>query len=190
MMLFLPLDAGGDYNMGTFNRAAGRSGNGCGRASGRTAKTARAVLGMLAVAGLGLSQPATAADGMGEAEKLRRMDIMLMVTGLRCRTGADNFIDDYGRFTSSHMTELNQANRELKEQFARQFGASGAERALDRMSVVMANEYGGGHPWLGCHELRQVARSLAMVQGRATLVEAAGQLLDRRPGPLLALAGR
>jgi hypothetical protein len=58
------------------------------------------------------------------------------------------------------------------------------------MSVVMANEYGNGHPWLSCHELRQVAQSLALVEGRETLVEAAGQLLERQPRPLLALAGR
>ncbi|WP_232493856.1 S-adenosyl-L-homocysteine hydrolase [Novosphingobium kaempferiae] len=135
-----------------------------------------------------MATPSLAAEG--DAQKLRRMDIMLMVTGLRCRTTADNFIEDYGRFTSSHMTELNEANAELRGELAEDVGEEGAARALDKMSVVMANEYGGGHPWLSCHELREVTQGLALVQGRETLVEAAGQLLERQPPVLFALARR
>lgn len=142
--------------------------------------------GAVAACCIGLAAPAQAAPG--DAQKLRRMDIMLMVTGLRCRTTDDNFIDDYGRFTSGHMKELNEANKELRAELAAEAGEARADRALDRMSVVMANEYGGGHPWLSCHELRQATQSLALVEGRETLVEAAGQLLDRQPRPLLALA--
>jgi hypothetical protein len=137
---------------------------------------------------LGMALPASAAEG--DAQKLRRMDIMLMVTALRCRTGVDNFIDDYGHFTSNHMSELNEANAQLRAEFATQVGEEGAVKALDKLSVVMANQYGGGHPWLSCHELRQVTQSLALVQGRDTLVEAAGQLLERKPPVLFALAGR
>ncbi|WP_159976337.1 MULTISPECIES: S-adenosyl-L-homocysteine hydrolase [unclassified Novosphingobium] len=142
--------------------------------------------------GLGLAQGLTtpAHAEAGDAQKLRRMDIMLMVTGLRCRTTADNFMEDYGRFTSSHMAELNEANGELRAQLAVEAGEEGAVKALDKMSVVMANEYGAGHPWLSCHELHQVAQGLASVQGHETLVEVAGQLLERQPRPLLALAGR
>lgn len=152
------------------------------------------VLGALVAIGLalGLAQPVQADPGAvqvaSDAEKIRRLDIMLMVTGLRCRTTTDNFTDDYGRFTARHMGDLNVANRELRAQFSMRYGGSGADRALDRMSVVMANEYGGGHPWLSCAELRQVARDLAEVQGRATLVEAANQLFEAPPPPLLALA--
>jgi hypothetical protein len=148
------------------------------------------LLGLIAAICIGLPAPVNAASGDGSAEKLRRLDIMLMVTGLRCRTTADNFTADYGRFTSRHLNELNAASRELKADLARRYGAKGAERALDRMSVVMANEYGGGHPWLSCSELHEVTRNLVNVQGRATLVEAADQLLARQRGPLLALAGR
>lgn len=137
---------------------------------------------------VGLASPSYAADS--EAQKLRRMDIMLMVTGLRCRTTVDNFIDDYGRFTSSHMSELNEANAQLRKELAGTAGEDGAVKALDKMSVVMANEYGGGHPWLSCHELKQVTQSLALVTGHDTLVEAAGQLLERQPPVLFALAGR
>lgn len=176
--------------MGTFNFTEGASARGQRTARNALKTVAGIAVGAASLLALNVAQPAFAASGTGDAEKLRRMDIMLMVTGLRCRTTVDNFIPDYGRFTSRHMGELNAANRELKDQFARELGPKGAERALDKMSVVMANEYGGGHPWLNCSELRQVTKSLAAVQGRATLVEAANQLLDHKPTPLLALAGR
>lgn len=164
---------------------AGAGRRGFARASG--------MLSAVAAVGLVLGTPVAAhaaGNGTSQAEKLRRLDIMLMVTGLRCRKTADNFIDDYGSFTSRHMSELNEANRELRTELSSQYGKAGADKALDRMSVVMANEYGGGHPWLSCSELRQVTKSLALVQGHDTLVEAADQLLDRQPRPLLALAGR
>ncbi|HKT85666.1 MAG TPA: S-adenosyl-L-homocysteine hydrolase [Novosphingobium sp.] len=134
--------------------------------------------------------PAHAASADGSSEKLRRLDIMLMVTGLRCRKTPDNFTEDYGRFTSKHLSELNEASRDLKAELARRYGAVGAARALDQMSVVMANEYGGGHPWLSCGELRQVTRNLAVAQGREPLVEAADQLFSQARGPVLALASR
>ncbi|GGB85984.1 hypothetical protein GCM10011494_00320 [Novosphingobium endophyticum] len=146
------------------------------------------IAGIVAAIGLGLATPAHAASG--DAEKLRRLDIMLMVTGLRCRTTPDAFTDDYGNFSRKHLSELNAANRELREDLAKRHGAKGAVRALDRMSVVMANEYGGGHPWLSCSELREVARNLSTVQGRETLVEAADQLLAGKRGPVFALASR
>ena len=130
-------------------------------------------------AGLSLMIAAPASAGsMSQAEKLRRLDIMLMVTGLRCRTGADNFQAEYGRFTTNHLGELNAASDALKAQMGG--GGRGAERALDRLSVTMANTYGQGHPWLDCRQLKQVARALADARGTAPLVEAADQLLESR----------
>lgn len=176
--------------MGTFGECAGARDR-----STRTTHRDRGLLlaslaGMAAAVALGLATPAHAASGDGSAEKLRRLDIMLMVTGLRCRKTADNFTEDYGRFTSRHLSALNEASRNLKTELAQRYGAQGATRALDRMSVVMANEYGGGHPWLSCGELRQVTRSLAVAQGREPLVEAADQVLSRQRGPVFALASR
>lgn len=53
----------------------------------------------------------------------------------------------------------------------------------------MANQYGAGHPWLNCHELRQVTRGLAHSHGRAPLVAAADELLaSARPRTVMALA--
>lgn len=149
------------------------------------------MLGLAALTlGIAAATPAHAAGPMSGAEKLRRLDIMLMVTGLRCRTTADNFQADYGRFTTNQLSDLNAANAELKGEMARRYGAAGAQRALDRLSTTMANGYGQGHPWLGCAELKTVARNLATVRGRATLEEAADQLLSDYSPTRFALARR
>ncbi|MDL2352419.1 MAG: S-adenosyl-L-homocysteine hydrolase [Pseudomonadota bacterium] len=131
----------------------------------------------VAAAGMVLSFPA-AAGGMGQAEKIRRLDIMLMVTGLRCRTTADDFQREYGRFTTNHIGELNAAARELRADYAARLGPAKADRALDKLSVQMANQYGQGHPWLNCGQLKQVATTLADMRGLQPLVEAANDLLD------------
>ncbi|MGE3693285.1 MAG: S-adenosyl-L-homocysteine hydrolase [Novosphingobium sp.] len=151
-------------------------------AAGRTAEKTllgSSIFSLAALAiGLAVSNPASAAPGGSGAEKLRRLDIMLMVTGLRCRNTPDNFNSEYGRFTANHMTELNQASAELRRDIQVRMGAARANRELDRISTEMANKYGQGHPWLNCGELRSVTRDLAEVRGRATLEEAADQLLD------------
>ena len=54
----------------------------------------------------------------------------------------------------------------------------------------MANQYGQGHPWLGCAELKQSAHLLAEVRSHAALVEAADQLLAPAGDGGLALARR
>ncbi|MFT4027650.1 MAG: S-adenosyl-L-homocysteine hydrolase [Novosphingobium sp.] len=139
-------------------------------------KIIQGVAAAFAAASLLVTAPAMAGD-MSKAEKLRRLDIMLMVTGLRCRTTADNFQSDYRRFTANHIAELNQSARAMKAELAARHGA-GADRALDRLSVTMANTYGQGHPWLSCSELKEVAAGLADARGEAPLVAAADQLLD------------
>ena len=150
----------------------------------------RSMFALAALAiGLATSMPAHAAAGNG-AEKLRRLDIMLMVTGLRCRATADNFNAEYGQFTSQHMAELNRANAELRDDLGLRFGAERANRELDRLSTEMANRYGQGHPWLSCADLRSVARDLSEVRGTDTLVEAADQLLGNEASGSLAMAHR
>lgn len=150
-----------------------------GAALGVGRKYSRAFLAASASLAISLAAvaPAYAAGGYGSAEKLRKLDIMLMVTSLRCRTTADNFQAEYQDFTTNHIAELNQAATEMREDLVGEYGNTGSARMLDRMSTVMANAYGQGHPWLSCHELKQVTANLAEVHGRETLVEAADQLL-------------
>ena len=129
-----------------------------------------------AATGLLIAMPAQA-SGASQAEKLRKLDIMLMVTGLRCRKTESNFQADFADFEAAHMADLNAASTAIRDSMVPRFGISGANRALDRISTSMANQYGQGHPWLNCADLKQVTRSLARMQGTQALVEAADQLL-------------
>jgi len=133
--------------------------------------------------------PAGAASN-GDGEKLRRLDIMLMVTSLRCRTTPDNFQAEFQQFESNHLRDLNDAAADLRNGLVGEYGVTGASRALDRISTSMANQYGQGHPWLGCAELKVTARILANIRGRDALVEAADQLLAPTDRGTLALADR
>lgn len=159
------------------------------RWNGRRIGQKTAALAVLAAMALGGAVPAQA-SAPGEAEKLRRLNIMLMVTGLRCRTTPDDFRSDFAAFEAAHMTELNAAAAELRRGLVAKSGVAGAARALDRISTGMANEYGQGHPWLDCAQLKQAARMLAQVRGRATLVEAANELLAPAASPQIARADR
>lgn len=133
---------------------------------------------------------ARATPAEDEAGQLRKLDIMLMVTALRCRNTPDDFLADYGRFTSSHLAELNAAATELRADYALRFGAGGGDRALDRLSTQIANLFGEGHPWLDCAQLGQVARNLSDVRGTAPLVAAADQLLSPSASSQWAYTGR
>ncbi len=135
-----------------------------------------------------LAAPAGATP-VDSAEKIRKLDIMLMVTALRCRKGADNFQADYERFSASHLAELNAASNTLKADLSKRQGTVGAKRALDKISTGMANAYGNGHPWLDCAGLKQVARELAAKQQPGVLLAAADEYLGSGRGRVALAAG-
>ena len=128
-----------------------------------------------------LAPVSASASGSSDAENLRRLDIMLMVTSLRCRMGADDFQPQYREFSANHLSTLNGAAKQLEAGLVNQHGATGAKRALDRISVGMANEYGQGHPWLGCRELKQITTDLAASRDPVNLRIAAVELLASVP---------
>ncbi len=134
------------------------------------------------------SGAATSGDSAAASEKLRRLDIMLMVTGLRCRNTADDFQADFQAFEARHMAELNAAAREMVAAFAGQMGPDEAGQMVDRLTVRMANRYGNGHPWLGCHELKGLAQSLAAQDGLDVLLQAASETLDGDESPAVVSA--
>jgi hypothetical protein len=132
------------------------------------------------------------AQSSSSAEKVRRLDMMLMVTSLRCRTTPENFQADYRSFTARQYAHLQKANADLRRQYAAQKGGQGANRELDRISTDMANRYGLGHPWMDCAQLGKATRELAAGTGEAPLVAAADRLLGSSPpatlSPTLAAA--
>ncbi len=142
----------------------------------------RRILATMAALAAALGAPQSAGAGdFSQDEQVRRLDIMLMVTSLRCRMGADDFQPAYRQFTAAHLTALNASARRLEQSMVARYGARGAKRALDRISVGMANEYGQGHPWLSCAELKQVAGDLARSRDPQALNLAASELLGSMP---------
>jgi hypothetical protein len=132
---------------------------------------ARYVAAALAVAALLAGAPAAAQSDLESAEKLRRLDIMLMVTALRCRFGADNFQPDYEAFSARHLTTLNAAASELRQALAAQHGTQGARRAV-----------GGGSKCneLGADLLRQLHGDTAIDEDRTRLEEVRFRFLADR----------
>ncbi|MEO1968253.1 MAG: S-adenosyl-L-homocysteine hydrolase [Sphingomonadaceae bacterium] len=147
-----------------------------------------AIVGVLSGALAFTSFPANAGVITSNAEAVRKLDIMLMVTSLRCRTTSDNFQADYRRFSAAHLSDLNLASRTLQARLVHSHGQNGAKRALDKISVGMANEYGQGHPWLNCGQLKQATQALARDKDSSHLASAANELLARSPRGQWAMA--
>ena len=143
---------------------------------------ALAVLSSLAIPAPAVASPAS------EAAALRKLDIMLMVSSLRCRFGADNFQSDYERFSAAQHATMQAAFVTLQADYTARMGPMGAKKALDTISVGMANHYGQGHPWLGCGELKAMARDLAGTADRSRLLAIADDVL--RDSPPVQLASR
>lgn len=134
--------------------------------------------------------PAFALDAQVKAQDVRKLDIMLMVSALRCRHGSDDFQREYEQFSTRHLPTLNDAYRTLHSQLAGQHGQTGAKRALDRLSVGMANRYGQGHPWMSCGELKALTRDLASKPAGHDLHPTAVALLAERGSGRTFLAAR
>lgn len=146
---------------------------------------------ILAGAAVAVSVPNVAAAepiSSSDAEHIRKLEIMLMVSSLRCRSGESSFQEEYRTFSTLHIGTLKTASKKLRSDLARQHGTKGATRALDRISVSMANRYGGGHPWMDCGELKGVTADLGRSVGRQHLVLTAGYLLAPHKNETFALA--
>jgi hypothetical protein len=96
-----------------------------------------------------------------DAAKIKHLNTMLMVTALRCRNTADNFLPQYNRFVTKHNSLIGSQNNVLKLQLAQSYGAGGAMNALDRMSIGYANSYGNGHKTMDCRQLKDLATKLS-----------------------------
>jgi hypothetical protein len=128
-------------------------------------------------------QPAQACwtNASQDAAKIKHLNTMLMVTALRCRNTADNFLPQYNRFVTKHNALIGSQNNVLKSHLAQTYGAGGALNALDRMSIGYANSYGNGHKRMGCSELKQLATELStQPHGVATMAAIADSTVDSK----------
>ena len=148
------------------------------------------VLAAITMSSIALITPAAAqveAVEARHAENIRKLNIMLMVTSLRCRTGAHDFQPEYERFTANYLPELRQAGSHLRSSLEAQHGKRGGRLALDKIGVGIANGYGGGHPWLSCKGLKGATAALNQRRGGASLALAAEELLSPAPNAQLAI---
>ena len=141
----------------------------------------RTLATVAAAAAFALAPAPAVANGPSDAENIRKLDIMLMVTSLRCRMGEHDFQPHYRDFSAAHLSTLNGAARQLESGLVANHGPKGAKRALDRISVGMANQYGQGHPWLECSDLKQITSELATSRDPSALKLAASELLEASP---------
>ena len=107
-----------------------------------------------------------------DAVKLRKLEIMLMVTSLRFHNGVHDFRGELGQFSTMHSAKLCAAKVDLKRGFSAQYGSNGIKWALDRMGVKMANTYGSGHPWMNCAELEDEVQALCVQVEHGQLLSA------------------
>ncbi len=136
-------------------------------------KALAASLSMAAVAFI--PTPALADPVANNAEEIRKLNIMLMVTSLRCRSGEHDFQPEYRQFTTAHQSSLSEARNHLQRQMTARYGKQ--KRQLDRIGVSVANTYGNGHPWMDCAGLKDATLKLTMSQDRQHLADMAGVLL-------------
>ncbi len=132
-------------------------------------------------AALAMPGVAQASAPPSDAQHLRELNIMLMVTSLRCRNTEHDFRTEYQQFNAAHYRQINSASHTVKRQMEARYGKRGTKRALDKVDVQIANSYGVGHPWLSCAELKVKARELSAERDRVRLSAAARELLGPKP---------
>lgn len=147
-----------------------------GRHYDRSRKAAAWLTSLLFIAcgSIAFAQPVAPMTG---AEKLHRLDVMLKVSAARCQASGSDLRADYVAFARNHRFALAQASHDVRMQLARRNGVGAADQAYERLNFRLADEYRQRHPWLDCQELKVATHGLAVVEGAATLLEAANQIL-------------
>jgi hypothetical protein len=119
-----------------------------------------------------------------DAAQVANLNMMMMVTALRCRNGKDNFLNEYNRFVKSNNPVLGAQNATVRSHFARLNGAKGADSAMDKYIISLANSYGSGHDSKGCGQLKVIAGQLAQKNhNAASLLAIAEANVDKQPLP-------
>jgi hypothetical protein len=111
---------------------------------------------LMAVTAALATQPAQACWNTVEqdAAKISSLNMLLMVSALRCRKGTYNFLPEYNAFVKRNNAVLGTQNGLIRQQFSRALGPKRAESAADQLTIGFANHYGMGHETMGCAELK------------------------------------
>jgi len=97
-----------------------------------------------------------------DAAKIMNLNNMFMVTALQCRKGSHNFLPEYNHFVKGNATQLSVQHGIVKRYLAREHGAKGADLALDRFNIGLANSFGAGHPSMKCDQLKTLAHEASL----------------------------
>ncbi len=110
------------------------------------------------------------------AAKVRDMETMLMVSALRCRTGADDFMARYNGFVVASRPALSAVNTTLRGHYEATMPKAAALNAYDKFVVRIANRYGGGVAGLDCADMASI---LEAVTNEGATLEAMAAVADR-----------
>ena len=142
------------------------------------------VAALCALAAMIIASPAQACWTSTEqdAAKVANLNMMMMVSALRCRKGPDDFLADYNRFVKNNNPVIGSQNAAVRSHFARINGNGNADAAMDKFIIAIANSYGGGHQYLGCAQLKLVAQDLSLDDHSAgSLLVIAKETVDELP---------
>jgi len=100
------------------------------------------------------------------AAKVRDLQSMLMVAGLRCRFSSVDVLFSYNKFVNANRTAIVEVNSRLKTHFNLAYGPIEGQRSYDRFTTALANVYGAaGSGDEGCRDMEELAESAAAANG-------------------------
>lgn len=110
------------------------------------------------------------------AAKVRDLQTMLMVAGLRCRGTSNDVLAGYNRFVAANRGAIVAVNDQLKAHFRTAYGAAEGQRSYDRFTTALANAYGaGGEGSANCADMARLAAEAAAARGSGATLAAIAQ---------------
>jgi len=104
------------------------------------------------------------------AAKVRDLQTMLMVAGLRCRSTGTDVLAGYNRFVANNRMAIVEVNNRLKGHFNAAYGAVEGQRSYDRFTTALANAYGAGAEGAGnCADMANLADDAAAARAPGAL---------------------
>lgn len=126
------------------------------------------------------TSPAHAGCWQSEAAdqaRVRQLDVLLMVSALRCEHGDVPFLEGYNRFVAANRDVIASANDGMRRHFAASMSQAAALNAYDAMVVRMANQFGDGHGLPDCASMAAITDSLADGETTASLASLSAELV-------------
>jgi predicted RNase H-like nuclease len=116
------------------------------------------------------------------AAKVRDLQTMLMVAGLRCRGSGSDVLAGYNRFVATNRSAIVAINNQLKAHFNSAYGPAEGQRSYDRFTTALANAYGaGGSGTANCNDMVALAEDAADAGGSSARLLALAEARELQP---------